>query len=211
MRLAYDGLGLVATCDNLRPMRNIVILISGSGSNMAAILRVSVARKWAEKYNAKIAAVISNSPTAAGLETAREFDIPTVVVDHKAFSSREEFDAALAEKIESFQPSLVVLAGFMRILTDGFVDRFEGRMINVHPSILPDFPGLNTHQRAIEAKVNFSGATVHLVSRDVDQGEILGQASVPILNGDTPEMLAQRVLEIEHLLYPAVIEGLLEA
>jgi phosphoribosylglycinamide formyltransferase-1 len=189
-------------------MKNIVILISGSGSNMAAILRAAQQGDWRRKLDAQVAAVVSNRPDAKGLEIARGNGIATEVVDHKQFESREAFDAELARRIDARQPSLVVLAGFMRILTPAFVDRYQGRLINIHPSLLPAFPGLHTHQRAIEAGCKFAGATVHNVTRDLDYGPILEQAVVPVLVGDTAETLAARVLTQEHIIFPRAIARL---
>jgi phosphoribosylglycinamide formyltransferase 1 len=190
-------------------MRNIVILISGGGSNMAAIVRAAQRDAWRKVHDAQIAAVISNRPDAGGLALAREQLIATEVVDHKAFESREAFDAALAAAIDRRQPSLVVLAGFMRVLTPGFVARYQGRLINIHPSLLPAFPGLHTHQRAIDAGCKVAGVTVHQVTTELDVGPILAQAAVPILPGDTAEALAARVLTQEHLIYPRAIAELL--
>jgi phosphoribosylglycinamide formyltransferase-1 len=186
-------------------MKNIVILISGSGSNMAAIVRAAEQERWADRLNARVAAVISNKADAAGLAFAKEQGISTAVLDHKAFASRDEFDAALMAQIDQFSPSLVVLAGFMRILTPGFVAHYAGRLLNIHPSLLPAFPGLNTHQRAIDAGCKFAGATVHQVTADLDHGPILDQAVVPVLAGDTAEVLAARVLTQEHLIYPRAV------
>jgi phosphoribosylglycinamide formyltransferase 1 len=190
-------------------MKNIVILISGGGSNMAAIVRAAQRDDWRRRYDARVAAVISNRPDAGGLTFAREQGIAAEVVDHKAFASREVFDEALARAIDAHQPALVVLAGFMRILTPGFVARYAGRLLNIHPSLLPAFPGLNTHQRAIEAGCKFAGATVHQVTVDLDHGPILEQAVVPVLPEDTAETLAERVLTQEHLIYPRAIAQLL--
>jgi phosphoribosylglycinamide formyltransferase-1 len=190
-------------------MKNIVILISGSGSNMAAIAQAARQRDWAGRHGARVAAVLSNRPQAAGLALARELDLPTQVVDHQQYPDREAFDAALAACIDAHQPWLVVLAGFMRILTPGFVQRYEGRLVNIHPSLLPAFPGLHTHRRALEAGCRFHGATVHRVTAELDHGPILGQAVVPVLPGDTEASLAQRVLGQEHLLYPRALEALL--
>jgi phosphoribosylglycinamide formyltransferase-1 len=186
-------------------MKNIVILISGSGSNMAAIVRVAEQERWADRLNARVAAVISNKADAAGLVFAKEHGIATAVLDHKAFASRDEFDAALMAQIDQFSPSLVVLAGFMRILTPGFVAHYAGRLFNIHPSLLPAFPGLNTHQRAIDAGCKFAGATVHQVTADLDHGPILDQAVVPVLANDTADALAARVLTQEHLIYPRAV------
>jgi phosphoribosylglycinamide formyltransferase-1 len=190
-------------------MKNIVILISGSGSNMAAIVRQAQQGNWRKRYGAQVAAVISNRPDAAGLALAREQMVPTQVVDHKQFGGREAFDAELAAAIDRHQPALVVLAGFMRILTPGFVGRYEGRLVNIHPSLLPAFPGLQTHQRAIDAGCRVAGATVHRVTAELDHGPILAQAVVPVLSGDTADALAQRVLTQEHLIYPRAISELL--
>ncbi|WP_333709117.1 phosphoribosylglycinamide formyltransferase [Tepidimonas ignava] len=193
-------------------LRPLVILISGTGSNMQAIVRAAQQRRWRERYRAEVAAVISNRPDAKGLAWAAEQGVPTAVVDHTAYPSREAFDEALAQTIARFDPhgqGLVILAGFMRILTPGFVQRHEGRIVNIHPSLLPAFPGLHTHRRAIEAGCRFAGATVHRVTAELDHGPILEQAVVPILPGDTPEALAARVLTQEHLIYPRAIERLL--
>jgi phosphoribosylglycinamide formyltransferase 1 len=191
-------------------MKNIVILISGGGSNMAAIVRAAQRDDWRKRHGAQVAAVVSNRPDAGGLALAREHGIATEVVDHKQFASRETFDEALASVIDRHQPALVVLAGFMRILTPGFVARYQGRMLNIHPSLLPAFPGLHTHQRAIAAGCKFGGATVHQVTAELDFGPILDQAVVPILPGDSAETLAARVLTQEHLMYPRAIAGLLQ-
>jgi phosphoribosylglycinamide formyltransferase-1 len=191
-------------------VKNIVILISGGGSNMAAIVRASERGNWRETLGADVAAVVSNRPDAGGLALAREQKIATEVVDHKAFSSREDFDAALAGAIDRHRPALVVLAGFMRILTPGFVERYAGRLVNIHPSLLPAFPGLHTHQRAIDAGCKVAGVTVHQVTSELDHGPILEQAVVPVLAGDTTQSLAARVLSQEHLIYPRAIAALLQ-
>jgi len=191
--------------------RNIVVLISGSGSNMAAIVRAAATGRWSQRFDARVAAVLSNRPDAAGLAWARGEGIATDVVDHKAFESREAFDAALASAIDAHAPSLVVLAGFMRILTPGFVERYAGRLINIHPSLLPAFAGLHTHRRAIEAGCRVAGATVHQVTNELDHGPILAQAAVPVLPEDTPESLAARVLSQEHRIYPLAVEQWLSA
>jgi len=190
-------------------MKKIVILISGGGSNMAAIVRTAQREGWRERHGAEVAAVVSNRADAGGLAFAREHRIATEVLDHKQFASREAFDTELANVVDRHQPALVVLAGFMRILTPAFVQRYEGRLLNIHPSLLPAFPGLHTHQRAIEMGCRFSGATVHQVTAELDYGPILEQAVVPVLPGDTPEALAARVLTQEHLIYPRAIAGLL--
>jgi phosphoribosylglycinamide formyltransferase-1 len=195
-------------------MKNIVILISGGGSNMAAVVRAAERERWAERYAAKVALVISNKADAKGLDFARKQGIATEVLDHKAYASREAYDAALGDLVARCdapeQPALVVLAGFMRILTPVFVDRFAGRLTNIHPSLLPSFTGLHTHQRALEAGCKFVGATVHLVTAELDYGPILEQAAVPVLPGDTADTLADRVLSQEHLIYPRAIARLLQ-
>lgn len=186
-------------------MKNIVILISGSGSNMQAIVEAARAQRWAEKQGAQVVAVFSNRPDATGLAWARTQGLAAQSLDHKAFDSREAFDQALMQAIDAFDPALVVLAGFMRILTPGFVAHYTGRMVNIHPSLLPAFAGLNTHARAIEAGCKFAGATVHEVTAELDHGTILAQAVVPVLPDDTPEVLAARVLTQEHRIYPQAI------
>ncbi|HEY9239533.1 MAG TPA: phosphoribosylglycinamide formyltransferase [Burkholderiaceae bacterium] len=185
-------------------MKRIVVLISGRGSNMEAIVRACATEGW----NARVAAVISNRADAAGLEFARQHGIATAVVDHTGFDSREAFDAELARAVEAHGPDVVALAGFMRILTDAFVGQFAGRLVNVHPSLLPAFTGLHTHRRAIEAGCKLAGATVHFVTPTLDHGPIIAQAVVPVLPGDTPEALAARVLEREHVLYPRAVRWL---
>ena len=187
-------------------MKNIVILISGSGSNMAAIVQASMQRRWAERFGVRVAAVVSNRADAAGLAWAQAEGIAVAVLDHKAYATREDFDAALQAQLDTFEPVLVVLAGFMRILSADFVKHFAGRLINIHPSLLPAFAGLNTHQRAIDMGCQFAGATVHHVTADLDHGPILAQAVVPVLPDDTAASLAARVLTQEHLLYPRAIE-----
>jgi phosphoribosylglycinamide formyltransferase-1 len=184
-------------------VRNVVILISGRGSNMEAIVRAAIP-------GARIAAVISNRPEAAGLEFARRHGIATSVVDHKAHPSREAFDTALAAAIDAFSPDLVVLAGFMRVLGEAFVRRYEGRMLNIHPSLLPAFPGLHTHERALQEGCRVHGATVHFVTPALDHGPIVVQAAVPVLPDDTPETLAARVLVQEHRIYPQAVRWFVE-
>ncbi|WP_225781021.1 phosphoribosylglycinamide formyltransferase [Xenophilus sp. Marseille-Q4582] len=186
-------------------MRNIVILISGGGSNMTALVRAAQAGRWAERLDARVAAVLSNRADAAGLRWAREQGLATAVVAHTDHASREAFDAALMQAIDAHQPALVLLAGFMRILTPGFVEHYAGRLLNIHPSLLPAFPGLHTHRRAIEAGCRVAGATVHVVTPELDHGPILAQAAVPVLAGDTPEVLAARVLSQEHRIYPQAV------
>jgi phosphoribosylglycinamide formyltransferase 1 len=182
-------------------MKRIVVLISGQGSNLDAIVRASEAQDWP----GRVVAVISNRAEARGLQSAQAKGIATAVLDHKAFADRPSFDAALAGRIDAHAPDLVVLAGFMRILTPEFVTRYEGRMLNVHPSLLPSFTGLKTHQRAIEAGCKMAGATVHFVSAELDHGPIVAQAVVPVLPGDDDKALAARVLAAEHVLYPRAV------
>ena len=194
-------------------MKNIVILISGTGSNMAAIVKTAQRDAWKDRFGAHVAAVISNRADAKGLAFAAEQGIATAILDHKGFASREAFDTALAELIDRYddpaEPLLLVLAGFMRILTPGFVSRYEGRLLNIHPSLLPAFPGLHTHQRALDAGCKVAGATVHQVTAELDHGAILAQAVVPVLPDDTADTLAARVLTQEHLIYPQAIADLL--
>jgi phosphoribosylglycinamide formyltransferase-1 len=187
-------------------MKNIVILVSGRGSNMEAIVRACADEGW----DARVAAVVSNRADAAGLAFARGRGIAAEVVDHRVFATRDAFDAALAECIERHSADVVALAGFMRILGAEFVRRFDGRLVNIHPSLLPAFPGLHTHRRAIEAGCKASGATVHFVTADLDHGPIIGQAVVPVLADDGEEALAARVLAQEHVLYPRAIRWLVE-
>ncbi|MES2316246.1 MAG: phosphoribosylglycinamide formyltransferase [Pseudomonadota bacterium] len=187
-------------------MKNIVILISGRGSNMEAVVRAARAEQWP----ARIAAVISNKADAGGLAFAREHGIATAVVANKDFASRAEFDAALQQEIDKHAPDLVVLAGFMRILTPAFVAHYEGRMLNIHPSLLPLFPGLHTHQQALAAGERVHGATVHFVTAELDHGPVVAQAQVEVLAGDTEDTLAARVLVQEHQLYPRAIRLFIE-
>jgi phosphoribosylglycinamide formyltransferase-1 len=182
-------------------MKNIVILISGRGSNMEAVVRAAETEGWP----ARIAAVISNKPEAKGLEFAQARGIPTAVVANKEYATRAEFDAALQETIDRFAPDLVVLAGFMRILTAPFVEHYAGRMLNIHPSLLPLFPGLGTHQQALDAGETEHGATVHFVTAELDHGPVVAQARVPVLPGDTEDTLSARVLVEEHTLYPHAV------
>ena len=191
-------------------MKNIVILISGGGSNMAAIVHTAERGRWAQRFGARVAAVISNKADAPGLALARAQGLATAVVPHQDFATREAFDAALADAVDAHAPALVVLAGFMRILTPGFVARYEGRLLNIHPSLLPAFPGLHTHRRAIEAGCRVAGVTVHQVTVELDHGPILAQAVVPILPDDTPETLSARVLAQEHSVYPDAIANWLD-
>jgi phosphoribosylglycinamide formyltransferase-1 len=187
-------------------MKNIVILISGRGSNMEAIVRALEGERWP----ARIAAVISNKPDAGGLLFAQAHGIPTAVVDNKSYASREAFDAALQQTIDAFQPQLVVLAGFMRILTVPFVEHYAGRMLNIHPSLLPQFPGLHTHRQALAAGVEEHGATVHFVTAELDHGPTVLQARIAVLPGDTEASLAERLLEHEHQLYPRAVRLFVE-
>ncbi len=186
--------------------KNLVILISGRGSNMQAIVQACAREAW----GARVAAVISNRPHAAGLAWAQSQGVPTVVVNHQAYASREVFDQALGDTLQGYEPDWVVLAGFMRILTPTFVQRFEGRLINIHPSLLPAFAGLHTHARALQAGCQMAGATVHFVTADLDHGPIIAQAVVPVLGDDTPDTLAQRVLEQEHRMVPRVVRWAVE-
>ena len=165
-------------------MKNIVILISGGGSNMAAIVNAAEREHWQDRHGARVAAVLSNKADAKGLLFARDRGIATGVVDHQAYASREAFDAALMAAIDAHQPAVVLLAGFMRILTPGFVAHYAGRLLNIHPSLLPAFPGLHTHQRAIEEGVRIHGCTVHFVTAQLDHGPVVSQAAVPVLDDD---------------------------
>ena len=183
-------------------MKSVVILISGRGSNMRSIVEAGL--------GANVRAVISNRPDAGGLAYAREHGIATAVVDHTQHPDRAAFDHALAQEIDRHAPDLVVLAGFMRILTPGFVEHYAGRMINIHPSLLPAFTGLHTHRRAIEAGCRIAGVTVHFVTGELDGGPIIAQTAVPVLADDDEATLAARVLAQEHLLYPRVVRWFLE-
>jgi len=187
-------------------MKNIVILISGRGSNMEAIVKACASEAWP----ARIAAVVSNRPDAAGLNFAAAHGIATAVVDHKAFATRDAFDAELARVIDGFAPDVLALAGFMRILGADFTRRYEGRMLNIHPSLLPAFTGLHTHRRALDAGCQFSGATVHFVTAELDHGPIVAQAAVAVQAGDDEAALAARVLKLEHRMYPQALRWLVE-
>jgi phosphoribosylglycinamide formyltransferase-1 len=187
-------------------MKRIVILISDRGSNMEAIVQCCVEQQWP----AAVVAVVASRPEARGLDVARARGIATVVVDHKSHASREAFDAALAAAIDGFAPDLVVLAGFMRILGDAFVRRHQGRLLNIHPSLLPAFPGLHTHRRALQAGCKLVGATVHFVTTELDHGPIVMQSAVPVLPGDDEETLAARVLATEHVIYPLAVRWFVE-
>lgn len=187
-------------------MKRIVFLVSGRGSNMAAIVQACARERWP----ASISAVISHRPGAAALAFAAGHGIATATVDHRSFAEREAFDAALAQAIDAHAPDVVVLAGFMRILTPGFVQRYAGRLVNIHPSLLPAFPGLHTHRRALEAGCKVAGATVHFVTAELDHGPIIAQGVVPVLPHDTEERLAERVLAVEHRLYPLAVRWIVE-
>lgn len=187
-------------------MRNIVILISGHGTNMQAIVEAAAMQKWP----ARIAAIISNKAGAQGLAYAAQKNIPTAVVAHADYPTREAFDTALQQVIDGFQPDLVVLAGFMRILSSEFVNHYAARMLNIHPSLLPSFPGLATHRQALAAGVKVHGATVHFVTADLDHGPIVAQVAVPVLAGDTEATLAERVLAEEHIIYPRAVRWFIE-
>ncbi|KVD38446.1 phosphoribosylglycinamide formyltransferase [Burkholderia sp. ABCPW 11] len=182
-------------------MKKLVILISGRGSNMEAIVRACAQERWP----AEVAAVIANRPDAAGLAFAASHGVATAVVDHRSFDGRDSFDAALAAEIDRFSPDLVVLAGFMRILTPAFVRRYEGRLLNIHPSLLPSFKGIHTHQQALDAGVALHGASVHFVIPELDSGAIVAQGAVPVRTGDDAAALARRVLAVEHVLYPRAV------
>ena len=184
----------------MRDAMSVVVLISGRGSNMESILRAGV----------PVAAVISNEAGAGGLQIAERRGVPARVVPHREYPTREAFDAALAAEIDRFAPKLVAMAGFMRIVTPGFVERYSGRLVNIHPSLLPAFPGLSTHARALAAGVKIHGCTVHFVTRELDHGPIIVQAAVPVLAGDTAQVLAARVLREEHQVYPIAIRWFLE-
>jgi phosphoribosylglycinamide formyltransferase-1 len=187
-------------------MRSIVILISGRGSNMEAIVRAAAAEQWP----ARICAVISNRADASGLVFAQTHGIATEVIANRDYATRDEFDAALRERIDAYRPDLVVLAGFMRILTTPFVDHYRGRMLNIHPSLLPSFPGMATHRQALAVGVKLHGATVHFVTPDLDHGPIVAQACVPVQQDDSEEALAARVLEQEHLIYPRAVRWFIQ-
>lgn len=183
-------------------MKRIVILISGRGSNLQSILDA--------KLDAQIAVVISNNPAARGIDIARSAGVETAAIDHRAFPDRASFETVLADKVDSYRPDLLVLAGFMRILTEGFIKRFRNRIMNIHPSLLPAFPGVDTHRRALQEGVRIHGCTVHFVTPDLDHGPIVVQAAVPVLPGDDEDRLAARVLEQEHLIYPEAIRWYLD-
>lgn len=187
-------------------MKRIVLLISGRGSNMEAIVQRCAAEGWP----AQVVAVISNRPQAKGLEFARAHGIATAVVDHKQYPMRSDFDAALAAAIDAHEPDVVALAGFMRVLGAEFVDHYAGRLLNIHPSLLPAFPGLHTHRAAIEAGCKLAGATVHFVTAQLDHGPIVMQSAVPVRPGDDEAALAARVLATEHVIYPQSLRWFVE-
>jgi phosphoribosylglycinamide formyltransferase 1 len=183
-------------------MKNIVVLISGSGSNLQAL--IGLAKKHSEKMN--IAAVISNNPDAYGLQRAKEAGIEAVSLSHKDFDTREAFDQVLMKAVETYQPDLIVLAGFMRILTDAFVSKYLGKLINIHPSLLPKYPGLNTHSRVMAAGDELHGASIHFVTSELDGGPLIHQAAFHIEDNDIPDMLKTKVQQLEHVIYPQVVE-----
>lgn len=187
-------------------MKNIVVLISGRGSNFVAIAQACERENWAAE-GIRISLVLSNRPDAAGLDRAKEMGIETAVVDHKAFDTREAFERAMIEIIDKHNPDVVVLAGFMRVLTPVFVDHYEGKILNIHPALLPLFKGLDTHNRALQAGVRVHGCTVHFVSSELDGGAIIGQAVVPVLASDDADTLAYRGLRLEHILYPRAVKA----
>ena len=212
--VAVSGQPVAATREQCRDNHamtpcNIVILVSGGGSNMQALVGAAHRQDWAARFGARVAAVVSNRASSAGLAWARAQGLPTELVEHSAFAHaanpREAFDAVLAQAIAQYEPGLVLLAGFMRILSPGFVAQFEGRLLNIHPSLLPAFPGLHTHQRALDAGCKVAGATVHGVTAGLDAGPILAQACVPVLPNDSADTLAARVLTQEHLIYPQAV------
>jgi len=183
-------------------MKKIVILISGRGSNLAAILEAQQIRAW----EAKVTHVISNQTDAPGIAIAQKYGVPVTIIEHKSFSNRSLYDQDLLAKTRNLEPDLVVLAGYMRILSSEFVQHFSGRLMNIHPSLLPSFPGLNTHRAALNTGVKWHGATVHFVTEDLDVGPIIAQGVVPVLHNDTEEILARKVFVIEHMIYPQAIE-----
>ncbi|WP_301116985.1 phosphoribosylglycinamide formyltransferase [Pusillimonas sp. (ex Stolz et al. 2005)] len=194
------------SASNTSLRRRFVVLVSGRGSNMRAIVQALRDRK----LPGEVVAVVSNNTQAAALDWAREQGLEAVAVPHKEYASREQFDAALANAIDSYKPDYVLLAGFMRVLTESFVERFNGRLVNVHPSLLPAFPGLHTHQQALATGVQWHGCTVHFVTPVLDHGPIIAQGVVPVRSGDTPDMLANRLLELEHIVYADVVQWLAE-
>lgn len=190
-------------------MKNIVCLISGRGSNLHALLKAAEQHNWANTLSARVAAIVSNKANAPGLMYGLEYDIPTQTLSHRDFDGRDAFDEALMKAIDGYEPDLVVLAGFMRILTPAFVDHYQGRLINIHPSLLPAFTGLDTHARALASGVRLHGTTVHFVTGELDAGPIIAQACVPVEPNDTEDDLAARVLTQEHRLLPQCVEWIL--
>lgn len=188
-------------------MKNIVVLISGRGSNFLAIANAAKREGW-EAEGVRLSLVLSNRPDAKGLDYAKDFKIDQAVVDHKSFASREEFEREMIRVIDPYEPSAIVLAGFMRVLTPVFINHYDGKILNIHPAILPLFKGLDTHARAIEAGVRIHGCTVHFASAELDSGAIVGQAAVPVVPTDTPDVLAERALKLEHILYPRCVKAL---
>lgn len=186
-------------------MKHIVVLISGRGTNLQALIDTARNEQWDRAYGLRVAAVLSNRADAPGLAIARAAGIPTEVVPHQDYAGREAFDTALGDAVEAYRPAVVVLAGFMRVLTRGFVERFAGRLVNVHPSLLPAFPGLATHRQALAAGVRVHGATVHFVANVVDAGPIIAQGAVIVVPDDDEETLARRVLAVEHRLLPRCV------
>lgn len=183
-------------------MKSLVILISGRGSNMQALLEAGL--------QVDRITVISNNPNASGLEIARRYGVETIVIDHRAYQDRQTFDTALAERIDTCRPKLIALAGFMRILSDHFVQRYQGRLMNIHPSLLPAFPGLDTHAQALQEGIKIHGCTVHFVTLQLDHGPIVIQAAIPVLPNDTEKTLAARVLQQEHRIYPQAVRWFME-
>ncbi len=192
------------------PSRRIAVLISGRGSNLSSLLDAALAEDWPSQYGLRWSGVISNRPQALGLQLAGQAGLETVVIDHRAFASRGDFEVALRAQLDAWQPDLIVLAGFMRVLGESFVNHYAGRLMNIHPALLPAFPGLHTHQRAIDQRVAVHGATVHLVNAEVDGGQILAQAGVPVMPEDQEAGLAARVLAAEHVLLPTVVRWWLQ-
>ncbi len=186
--------------------KRIVILISGSGSNMVSLINATLEKD----FPAEVVGVISDNQNAGGIEKAKSFNIPVEVVERKNFANKDSFEIDLLSKINNFKPDIICLAGFMRLISSRLISPYEGRILNIHPALLPLFKGLHTHQRALDAGMKISGCTVHLVTEGMDEGHILGQAAVPILRDDTAETLAKRVLKVEHQLFPAVLKTFID-
>ena len=186
--------------------KRIVILISGSGSNMVSLINATLEKD----FPAEVVGVISDNQNAGGIEKAKSFNIPVEVVERKNFADKDSFEIDLLSKINNFEPDIICLAGFMRLISSRLISPYEGRILNIHPALLPLFKGLHTHQRALDAGMKISGCTVHLVTEGMDEGHILGQAAVPILRDDTAETLAKRVLKVEHQLFPAVLKTFID-